>query len=60
MEQEPMGAFETAQVSRPCFLIHRFAEGKKLGLAVSEVLFVLNASRDLKRHADVAFVSYAR
>jgi hypothetical protein len=35
-------------------------QAKKLGLAVNEVLFVLNAARDLKRRSDVAFVSYAR
>jgi Uma2 family endonuclease len=31
-----------------------------LGLAVYEVLFVLNAARNLNRRPDVAFVSYAR
>jgi Uma2 family endonuclease len=30
-----------------------------LGLAVNEVLFVLNAARSLNRRPDVAFVSYA-
>jgi Uma2 family endonuclease len=35
-------------------------QAKKLGLAVNEVLFVLNAARDLKRRPDVAFISYAR
>jgi hypothetical protein len=34
--------------------------GKKLGLAVNEVLFVLNAARNLNRRPDIAFVSYAR
>jgi Uma2 family endonuclease len=60
VEQEPMGAFETALASWLCHLINSFARGKKLGLAVSEVLFVLDASRDLRRRPDVAFVSYAR
>ena len=32
----------------------------RLGLAVSEVLFVLHAHRDLRRRPDVAFVSYVR
>ena len=55
-----MGAFETVLASWLCHLINSFAGDKKLGLAVSEVLFVLNAARDLKRRPDVAFVSYAR
>lgn len=60
VEWEPMGAFETVLASWLCFLINSFAVDKKLGLAVNEVLFILNASRDLKRRPDVAFVSYAR
>jgi Uma2 family endonuclease len=60
VEREPMGAFETVLASWLCFLINSFAAGKKLGLAVNEVLFVLNASRDLKRRPDVAYVSYGR
>jgi Uma2 family endonuclease len=40
--------------------MNSFAAGKKLGLAVNEVLFVLNATRHLNRRPDVAFVSYAR
>jgi Uma2 family endonuclease len=31
-----------------------------LGLAVSQVLFGFNASQDLKRRPDVAFLSYGR
>src|SRR5919198_3308935 len=58
--REPMGAFETVLASWLCHLINSFASGKKLGLAVSEVLFVLNATRNLNRRPDVAFVSYAR
>jgi Uma2 family endonuclease len=60
VEREPMGAFETVLASWLCHLINSFAGDKKLGLAVNEVLFVLNASLDLKRRPDVAFVSYAR
>jgi Uma2 family endonuclease len=41
-----------------CLLITGVVAGKKLGLAVNEALFVLNASRALKRRPDVAFVSY--
>jgi Uma2 family endonuclease len=59
--REPVGAFETVLASWLCLLINSFAAGKKLGLAVNEVLFVLlNASRDLKRRPDMAYVSYGR
>ena len=60
VEREPMGAFETVLASWLCHVINSFAAGKKLGLAVTEVLFVLNAARSLNRRPDVAFVSYAR
>jgi Uma2 family endonuclease len=60
VEREPMGAFETVLASWLCFLLNSFTAGKKLGLAVSEVLFVLNAQRNLRRRPDAAFVSYAR
>jgi Uma2 family endonuclease len=60
VEREPMGAFETVLASWLCYLLNGFAAGRKLGLAVNEVLFVLNASRNLKRRPDVAFVSYTR
>jgi Uma2 family endonuclease len=60
VEREPMGAFETVLASWLCFLLNSFAVGKKLGVAVNETLFVLNASRNLQRRPDVAFVSYAR
>jgi hypothetical protein len=59
VEREPMGAFETVLASWLCHLMNTFAAGKKLGLAVNEILFVLNAARDLQRRPDVAFVSYA-
>jgi Uma2 family endonuclease len=60
VEREPMGAFETVLASWLCYLLNSFAAGKKLGLAVNEVLFVLHAARNLRRRPDVAFVSYAR
>ena len=60
VEREPMGAFETVLASWLCHLLNSFATGKKLGLAVNEVLFILNAQRNLRRRPDVAFVSYAR
>ena len=59
-EREPMGAFETVLASWLCHLINTFAVGRKLGLAVNEVLFILDVHRDLRRRPDVAWVSYAR
>jgi Uma2 family endonuclease len=59
VEREPMGAFETVLASWLCHLMNSVAAGKKLGLAVNEVLFVLNAARTLQRRPGVAFVSYA-
>ena len=55
-----MGAFETVLASWLCHLMNSFAAGKKLGLAVNEVLFVLNVARNLNRRPDVAFVAYSR
>jgi len=60
VEREPMGAFETVLASWLCSLLNNFAMGKKLGVAVSEVLFILNAQRNLRRRPDAAFVSYTR
>lgn len=60
VEREPMGAFETVLASWLCHLLNSFAGGRKLGLAVNETLFVLNASRNLQRRPDVAFVCYTR
>ena len=60
VEREPTGAFETVLASWLCHVMNSFAAGKKLGLAVNEVLFVLNAARNLQRRPDVVFVSYAR
>jgi Uma2 family endonuclease len=60
VERESMGGFEMVLASWLCHLITSFAAGKKLGLAVNEVLFVLNASHNLQRRPDMAFVSYAR
>jgi Uma2 family endonuclease len=60
VEREPMGAFETVLASWLCYLLNSCTAGKKLGLAVHETLFVLNASGNLQRRPDVAFVSYTR
>jgi Uma2 family endonuclease len=59
-ELEPMGAFETALASALAYYLGPFALQHKLGLVVTETLFVLDAHRNLKRRPDVAFVSYPR
>jgi Uma2 family endonuclease len=60
VEREPIGTFETVLASWLCHLMNGFAAGKKFGLAVNEVLSVLNAARNLQRRPNVAYVSYAR
>jgi hypothetical protein len=60
VERQPMGAFEAVLASWLCHVINNFVVGKQVGLAVNEVLFVLNVARTLARRPDVAFVSYAR
>src|SRR3989442_6544790 len=59
-ELPPMGAYEVSLGS--CFLrlLGSFASDHRLGLVVAEVLFVLDAERNLRRRPDVAFVSYGR
>ncbi len=59
-EKKPMGVFAGKLASMLCYLLTGFVSPRKLGLAVTEVLFVLDASIDLKRRPDVAFVSNAR
>lgn len=55
-----MGAFEGAIASVILYSLGSYAIEKGLGLAVSEVLFLLDAKRGLQRRPDLAFVSYAR
>jgi len=59
-EVDRMGAFETVLASVLAYYLGSFALQHKLGLVVTETLFVLDALRDLKRRPDVAFVSYKR
>jgi Uma2 family endonuclease len=59
-EMERVGAFETALAWVLSYYLGHFALQQKLGLVVTETLFVLDAQRNLKRRPDVAFVSYPR
>jgi len=59
-ELEPMGAFESSLASILVYYLGPFLVERKLGLAVTETLFLLDAQKDLRRRPDVAFVSYSR
>ena len=59
-ELEPMGARDVLLATMLCFHVNSFAQPKKLGVAVNEMLFVIDARQDLKRRPDVAFVSFGR
>lgn len=60
VELEPMGAYEVGLAAVLSRYLAVFALDNKLGLVVSEMLFVLDADRNLRRRPDVAFVSYGR
>jgi Uma2 family endonuclease len=57
---EPMGAFEPVLAWVLSYHLGHFVLQHKLGMVVTENLFVLDAQRNLKRRPDVAFVSYPR
>ncbi|MCI0638918.1 MAG: Uma2 family endonuclease [Gemmataceae bacterium] len=59
-ELPPMGAFESGLASFLCTILGTFARRRDLGSVVVEVLFLLDAVKDLQRRPDLAFVSYAR
>jgi len=56
----PMSAYATWLASRLHIRLGLYAEDKGLGMAVTEMLFVLDAEHNLRRRPDVAFVSTAR
>lgn len=60
VEVPPMSAYATWLASRLHGLLWPYTEEHALGAAVTEMLFILDASRDLRRRPDVAFVSAAR
>ncbi|MBC8113587.1 MAG: Uma2 family endonuclease [Candidatus Saccharimonas sp.] len=59
-EIEPMGAYSGLLASMLTYLLTDFVITHRLGWVVTEVLFVLDASRGLHRRPDVAFVDYDR
>ena len=60
VELAPMSAYATWLATRLQNRLGPYAEDKGLGTPVTEMLFVLDAERDLRRRPDVAFVSTAR
>jgi Uma2 family endonuclease len=60
VELPPMGAFQTGIASVLVAYLWHFGHEHKLGRAVAEMLFLLDARSDLQRRPDVAFVSYRR
>jgi Uma2 family endonuclease len=57
---QPMSAYATWIASRLHGRLWPYAEEHLLGTSVTEMLFILDAERDLRRRPDVAFVSAAR
>src|SRR6266571_562405 len=60
VELPPMSAYATWLASRLHGRLCPYAEDKGIGTSVTEMLFVLDTERDLRRRPDVAFVSTAR
>lgn len=60
VELPPMGTFECWVASRLIGALNPFCTMNNLGRAVVETLFLLDATTDLQRRPDVAFVSYER
>lgn len=54
----PTGAFETSLAKIILVLLNSYGMQHALGEAYMEMLFLLDAERDLQRRQDVAFVSY--
>jgi Uma2 family endonuclease len=59
-EIEPMGARQVTVASALCTRLDAFGRQNNRGIAVTEMLFVLDAENRLQRRFDVAFVSYDR
>lgn len=60
VETPRMGTFETGIASDLHGYLWQFAKANQLGKAEVEMLFRIDATRDLQRRPDVAFVSYQR
>jgi Uma2 family endonuclease len=60
VEKPPMGAFEGWTASMLIRLLNASDAVTRLGQVISEVLFQIHPTRNLKRRPDVAFVSFER
>lgn len=60
VEKPTMGAFQTNVAVNLLYFLLKHVRENKLGRALSEMLYLLNREKDLKRRPDVSFVSYAR
>jgi Uma2 family endonuclease len=60
VESPPMGVLAGLIASQLTILLGSHAAAANLGHVVSEILFVLDAARNLRRRPDVAFVSHHR
>ncbi len=60
VEKPPMGVFEVDIAIKLVVALEIFARPQRLGQAHSEMLFLIDRSRDLKRRPDVSFVSSSR
>lgn len=58
--EKPMRTYEVWVASRLVRLMNRSNVVNELGQVVSELLFLVDAARDLKRRPDVAFISFER
>jgi len=60
VEKAPMGALEVWIASRLDQAMGAFVTANRQGRIVTEMLFVMDGDRDLKRRPDVAYVSFDR
>lgn len=60
VEKPPMGAFENVLATLLATWLNEFARPRRLGLAVTEALFLIDSTRSLSRRPDVAFVNFQR
>jgi Uma2 family endonuclease len=59
VELQPMSTYAIRIASIIMAQLETFAAARRLGIAVSEAIFILNPAKDIRRRPDVAFVSAA-
>ncbi len=58
--EKPVGAYSTWLAFQLAAWLDTYCKSQKLGHVVTEMVFILDAARDLRRRPDVAFVSAER